>query len=812
MALIYLSSAFLAGIYLGARLSPSFALIWPWFIPALLLLVLSRHKRLLLWAGLCLAVFLVGLLRFEASVPSFDQDKLSNYNGQKVELVGVVVSDPEPAGQGVKLHMSARKIKLDGLSEMMSVSGKALVRLPRFPECRYGDMLRLTGKLETLPSQAADFDPEDYYHDYLARQGIYASMYYPKAEFIEGGHGSAVMGWLASVRNRLSRSLASALPEPQASLSQSLLLGQRTQLPSDLYADFTRSGTAHILAISGSNISIVAGILLSLGIWLFGRRRSLYIILALLGVWLYVMLSGMQPPAVRAAIMASLFLVALHLGRQKSMATALAFAAAVMVGVQPSVLWDVGFQLSFLAMAGLVFLWPPLQTLSRSLVGKALGDGKLASLGNLIGDSFTVGLAAVLATWPLIAYTFGYVSLVSLPATLLALPVLPFIIVIAALSGVLGLFAPPLAAAGGWLAWLFLTYMIKVVEGSAALPLASIDVRMPGGWVWGYYLALAVILWLGSKRGWWQWLKEHLKSAPVRPALAASRTWLLVPLVALAVVVWLAAWPTHSSQLQVSFLDVGQGDAILIETPSQRQILVDGGPSPEKLSQELGEKLPFWDKSLDLVVLSHPHSDHLGGLVGVLQRYRVEQVLEPEIDQSSAVYQEWLRAVEEKDIKRTTAQEGQKIDLGDGIWLEVLNPKLEPLTGTDSPIHDNAVVLRLRWNKVSFLLTSDIGEDAEREILAQGLEVDSAVLKVAHHGSATSTSDLFLAAVSPQVAVISVGADNMYDLPNREEVVPRLEQRLGEDMVLLTSERGTIEIDTDGQRLWVKTGRKKGIP
>ena len=812
MALIYLSSALLAGIYLGARLSPSFVLIWLWFVPALLLLALSRYKKMLLWVGLCLAVFAIGLLRFEASVPSFDQDKLSYYNGQKVELVGVVVSDPEPAGQGVKLHISARKIKLDGLSEMMSVSGKALVRLPRFPEYRYGDMLQLTGELETPPSQAADFDPEDYYHDYLARQGIYASMYYPKAEFIEGGHGSAVMGWLASVRNRLSRSLASALPEPQASLSQSLLLGQRTQLPSDLYADFTRSGTAHILAISGSNISIVAGILLSLGIWLFGRRRSLYIILALLGVWLYVMLSGMQPPAVRAAIMASLFLVALHLGRQKSMATALAFAAAVMVGVQPSVLWDVGFQLSFLAMAGLVFLWPPLQTLSRSLVGKALGDGKLASLGNLIGDSFTVGLAAVLATWPLIAYTFGYVSLVSLPATLLALPVLPFIIVIAALSGVLGLFAPPLAAAGGWLAWLFLTYMIKVVEGSAALPLASIDVRMPGGWVWGYYLALAVILWLGSKRGWWQWLKEHLKSAPVRPALAASRTWLLVPLVALAVVVWLAAWPTHSSQLQVSFLDVGQGDAILIETPSQRQILVDGGPSPEKLSQELGEKLPFWDKSLDLVVLSHPHSDHLGGLVGVLQRYRVEQVLEPEIDQSSAVYQEWLRAVEEKDIKRTTAQEGQKIDLGDGIWLEVLNPKLEPLTGTDSPIHDNAVVLRLRWNKVSFLLTSDIGEDAEREILAQGLEVDSAVLKVAHHGSATSTSDLFLAAVSPQVAVISVGADNMYDLPNREEVVPRLEQRLGEDMVLLTSERGTIEIDTDGQRLWVKTGRKKGIP
>jgi len=301
-----------------------------------------------------------------------------------------------------------------------------------------------------------------------------------------------------------------------------------------------------------------------LGIWLFGRRRSLYILFALLGIWLYVMLSGMQPPAVRAAIMATLFLAALHLGRQKSMATALAFAGAVMVLVQPSVLWDVGFQLSFLAMAGLVFLWPPLQAFSRNIVDKALGDGKLASLGNLIGDSFTVGLAAMLATWPLIAYYFGIVSLVSLPATLLALPSLPFIIVVATVSAVLGLFAPPLAAVAGWLAWIFLTYMIKVVEFSAALPLASMDVRMPGGWVWGYYLALLVVLLIGSKRSWWQWLKDRLKSAQVRPSLSASKTWLVVPLLSLAVVVWMAALPTYSSKLQVSFLDVGQGDAILI--------------------------------------------------------------------------------------------------------------------------------------------------------------------------------------------------------------------------------------------------------
>ena len=230
---------------------------------------------------------------------------------------------------------------------------------------------------------------------------------------------------------------------------------------------------------------------------------------------------------------------------------------------------------------------------------------------------------------------------------------------------------------------------------------------------------------------------------------------------------------------------------------------MDGGPSPLAISLELGEELPFWDRSIDLMVLTHPHADHITGLIEVLQRSRVKQVLGPDLPYSSAVYDEWLRLLEEKGIEYTRARAGQRINLGKGTTLEVLHPQAKLLG--DADIDDNGIVLRLVKGKVSFLLTADIGEEAERELLGQRAKLRSTVLKVAHHGSDTSTSAEFLVAVDPRVAVISVGAENPFGHPS-PEVMVRLERRLGED-IYLTSEGGTVELVTDGDRLWVETGR-----
>jgi competence protein ComEC len=275
--------------------------------------------------------------------------------------------------------------------------------------------------------------------------------------------------------------------------------------------------------------------------------------------------------------------------------------------------------------------------------------------------------------------------------------------------------------------------------------------------------------------------------------------WLLI----IAVISLATAFYANKSdeRVQVSFLDVGQGDAILIRQGSF-EVLVDGGPSPQAISLALGKYLPFWDRTIELVVLTHPHDDHLAGLVEVLRRYRVEQVLEPPViedeslDFTPDLYAEWRRLIAEKGIWTITAQAYQDLRCA-RIELEVLNPPLALLTGTQSDVDNNGVVLDVRVGDISFLLTGDLMEEDEQELTITRMLSNCTVLKLAHHGSKTSSSQGFLNVARPQVAVISVG-ENDYGHPSVEVL-----ERLKGLMLYRTDEDGTITFFTDGKSLWV---------
>ena len=811
MPLIYLSCAWVGGIFLGAKFSLPLALILTGLIPLPLLLVFRQHRKIIILISLCLIVLFSGAFRFQSSQPTINENCLQFYNDQEtVEIKGMVNANPEIRDKATQLHLSATEIRLD--EEWHEVSGTALLFVSRYPTYKYGDVLLVTGRLET-PPQLDDFD----YKGYLAHQGIYSTMTYPGIEIVESGKGFKPLESVYSLRNRLSQSLVEVLPEPQASLAQGIVLGIRGNIPSSVKTDFTRTGTAHLLAISGLHLSILAGILISVGIWLFGRRHYLYIWLALGTIWLYALITGMHPPVVRGALMASLFLTAELLGRQRSAITSLAFAAAIMVGISPQILWSASFQMSFMAMVGLILLAPRFQAIGRKAVNATLGEDRPAvPIANTITDSFSVSLGAIIGVWPLVAYYFGIISFVGPPSTFLTLPALPGIIITGALTGGLGLIALPVAQVIGWLAWLLLSYLLVVVKALAAIPLAFREaVSINHSLLWGYYLTLGLALWLNSNRQQVSTLTTKFlplaKSGINKMTNFVSKLpkkWVIPSLLAAAILVSVAAATMPDKNLHISFLDVGQGDAILIHKGNQ-QVLVDGGPSPQAITLELSKKMPFWDRTIELVVLTHPSADHVTGLIEVLNRYKVKQVLYPDLDYDSSIYDEWLRLVKAKNIKYTIAQAGQEIDLGDGVVIEVLNPQIPPLSDTESDIDNNGVVLRISVDKVSFLLTADIMWEAEFELIAHRASLNSTVLKVAHHGSDTSTTPEFLAVVNPQLAVISVGEDNPFGHPS-DEVIARLEEKVGSENIYRTydkktDEHHTIEFITDGERLWVKT-------
>lgn len=287
-----------------------------------------------------------------------------------------------------------------------------------------------------------------------------------------------------------------------------------------------------------------------------------------------------------------------------------------------------------------------------------------------------------------------------------------------------------------------------------------------------------------------------------RRLLAGLAGWRWIGLLALtALAIWLAGRGLPDGRLHVYFLDVGQGDAILVHAPDGRQLLIDGGPSPVALLGELGDTLPFWDHTLDLVVLTHPDADHMTGLIALPERYRIAQVLDSPLSAQTPEASPWLMAVEQAAIPRHFARRGMVLDVGD-LKITVLHPGPQLLKGTPADDNNNSTVLRLDYGQTSFLLTADIEYEAEADLIEAGIFLPSDVLKIGHHGSRRSTSPAFVDAVRPRLAVIQVGQDNDFGHPH-----PEVLSRLAGIEVLRTDQHGRIEVVSNGKDLWVRTAR-----
>jgi competence protein ComEC len=519
---------------------------------------------------------------------------------------------------------------------------------------------------------------------------------------------------------------------------------------------------------------------------------------------LYVLLVGADAAVVRAGVMGALYVTARYLGRQSTAYVSLFASAILLTLINPLALWDAGFQLSFAATLGLILFTSPIECLCERALARLVPRDRAQQILRYLNDVLVVTLAAQVLAIPLVVYHFGHLVLVSPLANALILPVQPLVMTLGGVALLVGLvpFLVPVAQVIAWIPWLCLAYTNAIVRELADWPLASLQISHAAA-LWllcGYALLLGVARLMSSGRG-------HARQA--RQWATTRQPWrsgtLLAGLALAAILAWLAVAQLPDGRLHVTFLDVGQGDATLITTPGGRQILVDGGPSPSALTSALGREMPFWDRSLDLVVMTHGDADHITGLAEVLARYRVGVWLDNGLPDDDATYLECQSLLAELGVPRHTTRAGDRLDLGSGIALDVLHPPQGPALASSASANDSSLVLRLVWRQASFLFTGDVEATGEDQLLASGQVLASDVLKVAHHGSSGSSTTGFLSAVAPDFAIISVGADNRFGHP-AQAVLERLAQ-LGDPAVLRTDEKGTVEFTTDGQRLWVRTDR-----
>lgn len=671
------------------------------------------------------------------------------------------------------------------------------------PYFDYGDLVTVSGTLRR-PEPFGGFD----YPAYLAAQGIAGIMSADSAEV--AGESGGWRKWPYSLRGRLSESIEDTIPYPQSALGQALLLGLRGDLPPEMVQDFRGTGTPHLLAISGLHVGVLVVMFLAASAWLFGRRGFYFLAVPLIAVWAYALISGMPPSVVRAAVMGSVYLVAVGIGRPGSILPALALSAGLMTVISPEIVQRVSFQLSFAAMAGIALTQPfiPRWSPESTAPGRSWWAPLALPMVRAPLMMLIISWSAMLATWPLLAFNFREVALPGIIVTVLALPAMPFIMAGTLAAAAVGLVSTTLGQFIGWMVWAPTSYLIELVK---IAPKWTLQTDWAGNWlvaVWYLALGASLLLLKPGRLGWlWSRVKDQageLTRRPMEPAKTLPIITGAVFMTAAAIALWWQVGTGGDGDLHVYFLDVGQGDSALIVTPEGRQVLVDGGPAPDSAIRALSEAMPEGDRSLDLVVVTHLDADHSRGLIDVLDQYEVGAIVAGTESSTASMYAQWQAGVERNKVDVVSVHQGYALDLGSRVVAEVLNPR-SGISGGGSANND-ALVLRMTYGSVSFLLTADIEAQTESLLALMGAGIESTVLKVAYHGSKASSTAGFIDAVGPAVALISVGGDNSFGHPN-DEVIGRLMRQIGGENIYRTDRHGDVEFVTDGVELWVETQR-----
>ena len=676
MPLFWLSLAFLTGLVLGGAVLSPFGAWWGWVVLALLPLGLAFFERRLLGRfgryarartylhlplGLLLAAALLGLARQAAAAPDFGPGDLAFYNGAGTYRIQGLVSEPPALGQrSQQIEVQVEQITpLDASGQAgtpFAAGGRLLAALAQGESAyRYGDRLELEG-LPVAP--AAIESPE--YAAYLARNGVYTLLNYPHSRLLVHDAGSPLLAFLYNLRMQARTTLQAILPMPESALLTGILLGIGDDMPASVIQDFQVTGTAHIWAISGFNIAILSGLVLTFFGRLLPRRRLAAAGLAAGTVAAYTLLVGASPSVVRSALMGGLGMGGMLLGRRQAGLNSLTFTAAVMALFEPSMPWNVSFQLSFLATLGLVVFGEPLQAGFQGLLARRLGADWARRIAGPVGEYFLLTLAAQAVTLPVTVLSFGRFSLSAVLANPLVLPIQPAVMILGGLALLCGLVFLPLGQLLGALAWPTLAYTLRVVELLASIPGGVVNVAgqvsplLAGVWYLGLGAWAAGLRWTGPLRRW------------LRPAV------LLLGAGLLAALAWRAALSAPDGRLHLLALESGGPPAVLVQAPDGRCLLINGGGDASRLATELGRRLPPGSPSLAAWLVSARSSAPLQAILDLSGQFSLGQVVLSTQAPTSTTGTHLKAFLEQARVEVGAFVPGQQLDLGGGVRLSVL--------------------------------------------------------------------------------------------------------------------------------------------
>lgn len=789
-----LLASFALGCVCSAWLHISFAAYFPYLLAALLfaalasgILALRQNERT--WIAFVGLFFILGIFRFAAAYELPVQD-ISHAAGERARVSGTIVDAPRirTDADGIQhIRYTVEAHRLVRGHEECPASGKLYIYLRRDgaeekPVGQIGDAVTAEGKLRRPQSYQ---NPGLLDTRFLLRSdGITAAMFAQMndiyiEENVEPTYAQIFLRWAANIRAHYLDRMTEVMPHTDAAAIFAMLFGGYEGIRPELLEAFTVTGIVHILSVSGSHISLLAAVIAWAALFL-RLPRVLSAAVVILAIVVYVILAGLVPPAVRSGIMGAVAFLGMVLGRERDAQYLLVLTGLLMLLVSPLLLFHISFQLSFLATAGLLFLAPVLLQWMNGMP-------------RLIAASLSITMGAQLATLPILAWHFNRISLSALLSNLLVVPLVDVIIILGLGGGIAAFLVPILGKIVFAFDSILLGTTYEITRTLAALPFSQIWLPSMGvftGFI--YYFLLALVTVPSEYRGKIKAFILHFR--------------LFIGIVSIFTFVSIFSWNiTRPDEMEVHFIDVGQGDAALVVTPHGHAMLFDTGGTRDG-AFDIGARVDvpylrhYGIHEVDYIFLSHAHEDHAAGTGAILSLMPVRQVYTA--DEGTAAYARSMRLGDGTPMlmKLSRAEEGQTITL-DGVSVDVLYAPsydaVEHVTGNEV-----SNVYRVRYGNASFLFTGDLVKEHEEKMIAHGTDLRTIVLKVPHHGSDTSSSAGFVQATKPLYAIYCVGADNSFGHP-RSSVVERYEQ-VGA-RTLRTDRDGAIVFRTDGEHLTVST-------